>query len=113
MRLLSIGRVAPVLLAGVAVMLVPQVGRAQNEVKKVKFETYDQVEIHGTFYPGKNRDSAPIMLVHNIGGSQAMFEDLAKKLQAAGNAVLTFDLRGHGTSTAVDENFWKYAVNLN
>lgn len=112
MRLLSLGRVAPVLLAGLAVTFLPQVGRAQNEAKKVKFETYDQVEIHGTFYPGKNRDSAPIMLVHNIGGSQAMFEDLAKKLQAAGNAVLTFDLRGHATSTAVDQNFWNYQVNL-
>lgn len=113
MRLLSLGRLAPVFLAGLAVTFVPQVGRAQNEVKKVKFETYDQVEIHGTFYPGKNKDSAPILMVPNIGGTQSQedWQGLAKTLQAAGHAVLTFDLRGHGTSTTVDENFWKYEVN--
>lgn len=115
MRLLSFGRMAPVLLAGLVVTLAPQVGSAQDEAKKVKFETYDQVEIHGTFYPGKNKDSAPILIVPNVGGTRSNegLIELAKKLQGAGNAVLLFDYRGHGDSTNVDANFWNLNVNLN
>lgn len=115
MRLLSFGRSAPVLLAGLAVTFAPQVSSAQDEAKKVKFETYDQVEIHGTFYPGKNKDSAPILVVPNVGGTRNNdgLVELAKKLQGAGNAVLLFDYRGHGESTNVDANFWNLNVNLN
>ena len=58
---------------------------AAQEPERIKFFTFDQVEIHGTFYAGGKGNKSPCaILLHAIGGNsqQEGWEDLAKKLQA-------------------------------
>jgi hypothetical protein len=107
------------LAAGLTLVGWPQLARAQNAPAPVpvKFETVDQVEIHGTFYPGaKAEKGAAILLLHNIGvgfnSKNEGWEALALKLQANGHSVLAFDFRGHGQSTTVTSEFWKYGCNM-
>src|ERR1700733_2750774 len=84
--------------------------------KKIKFTSYDGVELAGTFYPklpgGKDRDAC-VMLLHNFdrikGGNshQDGWDHLAEELQKEGYAVLSFDFRGFGDSKEVSrEKFW-------
>jgi pimeloyl-ACP methyl ester carboxylesterase len=111
------GRLAVVVLAGVAMGLWPHAIRAQGKVgkDKVKFETFDKVELHGTFYSGNNGKKSPtIILLHEIGSNsqKAGWDELAKKLQDEGYAVLAFDFRGHDRSTAVSpKEFWIVRIN--
>jgi hypothetical protein len=92
---------------------VPAVAQEEKR-ERVKFDTADFVELHGSFYVGgAGAKSACVMLVHQVGGSseQEGWGDLAKKLQDKGFSVLTFDLRGHGDSTTVAPGFWKVPRN--
>jgi hypothetical protein len=82
--------------------------------EKVSFETVDEVELRGTFYPNDNNTKAPCaLLLHNVGNGHSSqehgWESLARELQKEGYAVLTFDFRGHGKSTSVSAAFWKAA----
>lgn len=64
--------------------------------------TKDGVSIKGTFYGGTNKDeTVPILMVHDFGKhNRGEFHRLALGLQkAAGHAVLSIDMRGHGEST--------------
>jgi pimeloyl-ACP methyl ester carboxylesterase len=104
-------RVSRCLLPSVAACLFLAIPSASKtaEIERVKFETVDQVEIHGTYYGSDKGTKAPcVLMLHAIGGNsqQEGWDDLAKKLQAKGFAVLTFDFRGHGDSTSVGPNFW-------
>jgi predicted alpha/beta hydrolase len=119
MRRQSIARLASAAVVTAAVFACPVV-YGQN-VDKVKFDTCDGVELHGSFYPGKNGPkSTCVILLHNIGGDaknidnsqQDGWDRLAKALQDAGFAALTFDFRGHGNSTQIQPSFWKYQQNL-
>jgi alpha-beta hydrolase superfamily lysophospholipase len=77
---------------------------------KVKFNTVDHVELHGVWYPptGGGKKTPAVLLLHNVksDSSKDGWDKLARELQEAGYAVLTFDFRGHGNSTAVDPSFW-------
>jgi hypothetical protein len=77
---------------------------------KVKFNTVDHVELHGVWYPatGGGKKAPAVLLLHNVksDSSKDGWDKLARELQDAGYAVLTFDFRGHGNSTAVDPSFW-------
>lgn len=67
--------------------------------KDVMFDTSDGVRIHATFYPGmKEKESVPVLLVHDLNSNRKSFHDLALFLQTQGCAVLVPDLRGHGES---------------
>jgi pimeloyl-ACP methyl ester carboxylesterase len=86
----------------------------QPPPEKVSFETVDEVELKGTFYPNENNVKAPCaLLLHNIGNGHSSrehgWDQMAKELQREGYAVLTFDFRGHGQSTSVSPAFWKAA----
>jgi pimeloyl-ACP methyl ester carboxylesterase len=108
MRWLTLGRLACSLLAGFALACWPQAGHGA-EPERVKFDTYDQVEIHGTYYPGDMTSKSPCALVlHALGGSsrEEGWDNLAKELQKKHFAVLLFDFRGHGESTSIGTNFW-------
>jgi pimeloyl-ACP methyl ester carboxylesterase len=107
------------LLLGITV-LSPSLAWAQKGGERVKFQTCDGVELRGTFYPGKGPKSTCILLLHQVGNKNSTQSDsggntqqdgwdrLATKLNADGNAVLSFDFRGHGDSLSVDkETFWK------
>jgi hypothetical protein len=108
MRRLALARLACSLLAGMALTCSAPTGRAA-EPERVKFDTFDQVEIHGTYYPGDTGNRSPCALVlHPLGGSsrEEGWDNLAKELQKKHFAVLLFDFRGHGESTSVGMNFW-------
>jgi alpha-beta hydrolase superfamily lysophospholipase len=109
------GRLSPLAAACLAFLLAPAASRAANPVD-VKFNTFDRVQLHGSFYPAQGGAKSPcVILVHRLGGSrqQAGWEDLAKALQKQDYAVLSFDLRGHGDSVDVDPaTFWMVPSNL-
>jgi pimeloyl-ACP methyl ester carboxylesterase len=113
MRSLALGRLVGTLLAGFAFICWPQIGRAA-EPERVRFDTYDQVELHGTYYPGDSGNKSPCALVlHALGGSsqEEGWANLATELQKKHFAVLLFDFRGHGESTSVGMSFWSERTN--
>jgi hypothetical protein len=114
MQPVSGGRLVLGLAVGLAVLGLPSPGRAADS-EKVKFETVDRVELQGTWYPSTKGRKAPcVLMLHPVGGNsqQEGWDDLARALQKAGYAVLTFDFRGHGDSTNVDTQvFWQDPIN--
>ncbi len=72
-----------------------------QEISGSQLQTRDGVSLSATFYPGtKNKDSVPVLLLHNWKSSRKEFAVLAPELQKKGCAVLVPDLRGHGASTS-------------
>lgn len=103
-----------VVLASLAVLLSPRICLAQAKPQEVSFETADKVELKGTFYAGGGKNSPAVILLHEIGSdrSKGGWDKLAKELSTDGYAVLSFDFRAHGESTAVDpKTFWNNANN--
>jgi alpha-beta hydrolase superfamily lysophospholipase len=117
MQPLSLGRLAPGVALGLALLGAARAdeARAQSNTEKVRFETADQVTLRGTFYPSnRGTKAACALLLHQLGGNsrQEGWDDLAKKLQQKGFAVLGFDFRGHGDSVDVNpDGFWKVPAN--
>jgi pimeloyl-ACP methyl ester carboxylesterase len=101
---------------GVALLAAPT-ARGQDKPppsEKVRFETWDHVELHGTYYPSpKGKNAACALLLHNVEGNRQQdgWERLAVALQKAGYAVLSFDFRGHGDSVNVAPEFWQSQTN--
>lgn len=104
----------------VCLLVASELPGARAEDKKQKserarFETVDQVTLHGTFWPGsKGRKSPCVILLHKLGGKGSHEEGwdlLAEELAKKGFAVLSFDFRGHGGSTSIGDEFWKYRFN--
>ena len=82
--------------------------------EKVKFDTVDQVQLQGTFYPSpQDRKGTTVLFLHKIGSHSQKdnWDKLAETLQAAGCAVLSFDFRGHGESVSVAPEFWQQQAN--
>ncbi len=109
------------LLFGLALLALWQPGgtaRAVDKFSKVSFDTVDGVTLQGTFYPStKGKDAPTVLLLHKIGSDSHKdgWDALAAALNdKAGYAVLSFDFRGHGNSTAVDKDkFWNFPWNRN
>jgi len=101
------GGLALGLVAALALGLSAQ-GRAFAQAKavkpeKVRFESFDHVELHGSFYPSQAGGTAPcVLILHAVGGNreQEGWDALAQKLLEH-YAVMIFDFRGHGDSTDV------------
>jgi pimeloyl-ACP methyl ester carboxylesterase len=71
-----------------------------QEIGGSQLQTRDGVMLSATFYPGtKEKESVPVLLLHNLKSSRKEFALLAPELQKKGCAVLVPDLRGHGAST--------------
>jgi hypothetical protein len=84
--------------------------------ENVRFSTFDGVQLWGTWYrSAKGKDAPCVLLLHHRGErrTQPSWDALALRLQEQGYAVLSFDFRGHGDSTSVDERFWQHAANKN
>lgn len=58
----------------------------------------DGTALQARYYAASVRPAPAALLIHQAGGSQQDWEPLVEPLRAAGYAVLTFDLRGHGSS---------------
>ncbi len=108
----------PTLALGLAAALLLSAPALAQNVDRVKFETCDGVELHGSFYPSNQGAKAScVLLLHNVGGKdddnsqQDGWDRLAKALQEKGFAVLSFDFRGYGNSTGISPNFWKVPHN--
>jgi pimeloyl-ACP methyl ester carboxylesterase len=72
-----------------------------EEIGGAQLRTSDGVSLSATFFPGTNeKESVPVLLLHNWKSSRKEFAVLAKELQKKGCAVLVPDLRGHGASTS-------------
>lgn len=105
----------PLLLAGLLLLGTPQRGFAQAKSEEIKFDTFDGVEIKGTFYPGGRGNKSPVvMFLHEFGGDRQKggWDELAQELVKKGYAVLSFDFRGHNDSTTVNPAmFWTIGAN--
>jgi hypothetical protein len=101
--------------AGLGLLLLPQAASAQAS-KTVRFKTADGVELVGTFFTGGKGDAC-VLLLHDIGKgrhrNQGGWDSLAKTLQKQGYTVLSFDFRGHGESTTIEDpqTFWANRAN--
>ena len=104
------------LLAAISVLAQPpsppKGGSQDPNRPKVAFTS---VDLEGTYYRGKSRDTPCVLLVHKWSSDRTKsgWDELARLLQAEGFAVLTFDLRGHGGSTNVSPSFWTLSPNRN
>src|SRR5690349_15722440 len=89
-------------------------GQRPGEPRPITFRTADAVELHGTFYPGRRGGRSPAVLIlddlEDAGHPQA-WDRVAGVLHKERYAVLRFDFRGHGKSTAVGPEFWAVAWN--
>jgi predicted esterase len=112
-RLLS-PRAVRCCLAALVLVGLPAAAGAQNKKsgEEVQFESFDKVELHGTFYASEKAKAPCVLLLHNYGGNRQEkgIEELAQAL-TKDYAVLTFDFRGHGESTKVDTMFWANPTN--
>jgi len=102
-------------------LFLPFPGRAADEKPKsepVNFLTVDQVELNGNFYPSTKdgKKSPTVLLLHTLRDGKSNEEgwnSLAEEFQKKGYAVLSFDFRGHNSSTTIKrpEEFWKFKNN--
>lgn len=85
---------------------VPTASGQAGKGEKIRFSTVDDVDIHGTFY--SNPKKPAVLLLHKLGEDSRKkgWTGLAEHLHKKGFAVLSFDFRGHGSSTDVGNDFW-------
>lgn len=67
--------------------------------KTVSIDSEGGVKIAGTMYPAANSSSPAVLMLHQWMSDRHSYDDLAKRMQAKGFAVLTIDGRGFGEST--------------
>ena len=86
----------------------PVVGHptGDGKVEKLVLETKDGVKLGITYYPSSmGKGAVPIVMIHDFKESRAVFSPLAQQLSTPtedeqySHAVITVDLRGHGSST--------------
>src|SRR5215475_4904312 len=115
--MLRLPRLLLVALAISSVSLLPamQAQEEKGRTDKVRFQTIDGVDLHGTFYPSGKSNPPTVILLHAVGENSKKkgWVHLAEELQKKGFAVLTFDFRGHGQSTEIVEpqKFWEAPSN--
>jgi pimeloyl-ACP methyl ester carboxylesterase len=104
-----------VLLAAVGGMaLSPAAAEAQSDKQRVEILTDDSVILIGDWYPsGKGKNGPVVVLCHAIGpgkegAKRQDWEKFPELLQKEGYHVLTFDFRGYGDSTRLQEKqqYW-------
>ena len=86
-----------------AVAAEAQAAAARDE--RLRFTTSDDVPLEAWYYPAARSDDdvgppAVVILLHELGGSHASVEPLARDLQANGIAVVAPNLRHHGGDSA-------------
>jgi len=101
------------LVTGIALLFAvssnTHVNAQAGKKETVRFESRDGVKLYGHYYRGAGRSSPCVLFVHELAKSSRVgpWKDLADSLNKKSLAVLSFDLRGHGYSTTVEETeFW-------
>jgi len=79
------------------VQSIPDFDSMRIHVEEVVFYSSDEVELAGWWMPGAP-DRPAVVLCHDLGSSKRSMVNLAIALRSEGFPVLTFDLRGHGSS---------------
>jgi len=73
----------------------PELPPAESRI----LDTKDGIQLKVAWFPGtKEKETVPVILIHNWNGVGADYAALAEYLQGQGHAVLVPDLRGHGES---------------
>lgn len=96
-----------------------QEGRSTRKLpqpEKLTLRTDDGVGLGITYFPSPaGRNSVPVVMLHDHKESRAVFNQLARQLQAPLNenqpprAIVTVDLRGHGESTTIQNAYGQTA----
>lgn len=113
-RALSLSQI----LALATLMILCDHPASAQESDTYKIVTADGVRLHATFYPSAKKASPTVIMLHPIGEGKSSkpqdWKNLAEALQKANYSVVTFDFRGHGDSTTIEDkdNFWKKPQNL-
>ena len=87
--------------------------------ENVNITTVDGVKLKAIFYPSTMKGAPTVIMLHPIGDKLGMtapeWKSLAEALQRANYSVMTFDFRGHGDSTTIDDKkiFWSHKANSN
>ena len=95
-----LSRVDNVLHFELDVAIIPAEETAADDPGAVTMETFDRVQIQGSFEMPEGLP-APIpaaLLLHGFGETRAVWNELRERLLLEGWAVMTLDLRGHGQS---------------
>lgn len=94
-----------ILAAGLAtpITAVRPMPLGKGDAADVEIRTSDNIELAASFFPPLEKPAAGnptpgVLMVHDAGADRHQLDDIAIKLQKAGFAVLTVDLRGHGES---------------
>jgi len=96
---------------------MPHIASAQEiKTRTMSFESFDGVDLQGTFYISKNGGGSPsVILLHSpfkdpVKGD---WDGLAKTLAGEGYNVVRFDFRGHGKSVDLKDKakFWQEPIN--
>lgn len=73
--------------------------------QRVTFRTDDGVTIAATWYEPPVRPAPAVIAIHMLQKSQRDWEPFASRLAAEGIGVLAIDLRGHGESQGVAQDY--------
>jgi dienelactone hydrolase len=68
----------------------------------------DGLVLRGTYYGAPARPAPGVLMLHQQGSDRSSWDDLARRVQAAGYAVLTVDLRGSGETGGAED--WTLAL---
>lgn len=97
-----IATVLQLLLAGVARQLGRRRSQSRAEAAGAAEDlpiSVDGTQVGARYHPGARdlkKNAAPVLLLHDYGGSKEDVAFLAARLAASGHATLTVDLEGHG-----------------
>jgi dienelactone hydrolase len=79
--------------------MVANAATASPAEQRVVIDSPDRVKLVGTFYVATDQRSPGVLLLHQWQSDRHSYDDLARRLQAKGFAVLSIDGRGFGDST--------------
>ena len=83
-------------LLALLLLTAAEAGAAQ----RVTFRTDDGVTLVGMWYEPSSRPGPAVILVHMLTRTHREWDAIAQQLSSGGIGALTFDLRGHGESSA-------------
>jgi uncharacterized protein len=73
------------------------------DAAEVSFQTADGVRLNGSYFPSHN--GSAVVLTHGYGENRLQLTPEAKLLVREGYGVLSYDLRGHGSSAGAHTSF--------